>query len=126
MTVNFKNLNFFFFIFRNEDFLEELIIFMHQFINSKKIFQKFKSVLNILSSNEILKSFLIDKLIESIEERLQASEWKELRICFGLEEEQTSSTYQVETTTEGIAFTSLASIKIVFICISLPILSYLM
>ncbi|KAG5684365.1 hypothetical protein PVAND_013600 [Polypedilum vanderplanki] len=104
----------------SEHFIEDIIIFMHHYINSENHLKKFKILSQVLSVTKIVPQSLINSMIESIGMKLQASEWKELKIC--MTREQTSSTYQAESTTQGASSINLMQNKLFYLMFYLLLL----
>lgn len=110
--------------FRQPEYIITIVSKIHEIINSLKHLEKFKTLTNKLIQNRAIAPELIATQLKAIEAKLEDEEWKNIKEWFGVEEEQTSSsstitsTSQIEDTTLDAVSLS-TSIRIIAICISL-------
>ncbi|CAG9802728.1 unnamed protein product [Chironomus riparius] len=106
------------------EYINTIVTKTHQLINSPKHLEKFKTLTSKLVQNRAILPALVASQLKTIGEKLEDEEWKNIKEWFGVEEEQTSSsstitsTSQIEDTTLDAVSLS-TSIRIIAICISL-------
>lgn len=108
---------------RSPGFVEQLTLFMHNYINSQNQYEKFLILTKKLVLNRVLTAESTATWLQDIEMKLKDDEWNNIKEWFGVNDEQTSST--IPTSTEDTtlnAVTPSTSIRIITICISLGFL----